>query len=393
MESLAVPLMASGRKDTQEFFQDESESIDMDRDHFLSPDSQNSIPPSTPTSRNRVMFSDSPHTVYSYSSRNPDMPAMSVHDLITSSPTQNFPVHPYGSQSGRSAHSLPPSPIASRWAPFVSATLSSEPPAESGRIVGYDTLNTQADLDSEWTGHAWDEVESRKSIKSHKGNWSKKTLSRKKFLPEKEPYKRVASKQSSHSHLSRPKYFDDWQREGKERSRSALLYNPHVPLIFRGISFILSLIALASACSVYGKSKHQYPGVQQQASTVMTISCQSVALFYLIYVGYDEFSGKPLGLRDAKEKVRLIMLDVLFIIFASATLSLAFNTLYDSLWLCQVDPDDISSIPYAQSFLPYNAQICSRQRVLASFLFLSLVSYVSTFTISIFRLVERVTQQ
>ena len=113
----------------------------------------------------------------------------------------------------------------------------------------------------------------------------------------------------------------------------------------------------------------------------MAICVQSIAMVYLIYITWDEFNAKPLGIRNPLAKIRLILLDLLFIIFSSANLSLSFNTLYDGRWVCQID--EYSMYPKVES-------ICDKQRALAAFLFLVLVMWVSTFTVSILRVIEKV---
>lgn len=121
----------------------------------------------------------------------------------------------------------------------------------------------------------------------------------------------------------------------------------------------------------------------------MAIIVDVVALIYLIYIMYDEYSGKPLGLRSPKAKMRLIMFDLLFIIFDSANLSLAFDTLFDVRWSCRSvasSADFKDGLDISRAVDP----ICDRQRALAAFLFLALCAWVSTFTVSVFRLVERV---
>jgi hypothetical protein len=85
-----------------------------------------------------------------------------------------------------------------------------------------------------------------------------------------------------------------------------LLNNPMVPLSFRALIWVLSLVALAFACSVFHLSnKYDF---EQRPSTIMAIVVDVVALIYLIYITYDEYSGKPLGLRSPKAKMRLSML-------------------------------------------------------------------------------------
>lgn len=86
-----------------------------------------------------------------------------------------------------------------------------------------------------------------------------------------------------------------------------LLNDPTVPLTFRALIWVLSLLALALASSVFHLS-NKY-GFAQKPSTIMAIVVDVIALIYLIYITYDEYSGKPLGLRSPKAKMRLSTFD------------------------------------------------------------------------------------
>ncbi|KAF3937442.1 hypothetical protein ABW19_dt0208938 [Dactylella cylindrospora] len=170
-----------------------------------------------------------------------------------------------------------------------------------------------------------------------------------------------------------------------------LLDNPMVPLTFRAIIWVLSVFALAFSSSIYVLSRNNE--TPQLPSTILAIVVDTVALIYIIYITYDEYSGKPLGLRSPRAKIQLIMFDLVFIIFASANLSLAFDTLYDVQQSCSAIPGSPITESYDEGrrYIT-NAPICQRQRALASFLFLALCAWVSTFTVSVFRLVERVSR-
>lgn len=170
--------------------------------------------------------------------------------------------------------------------------------------------------------------------------------------------------------------------------RRVLLLNNYVPLFFRVVMISLSIIALALSARIYHVSRRQYlvtdnvtTDISQQPSTIMAISVQSIALAYLGYIAWDEFKSKPLGIRNPVEKMRLILLDLLFIIFSSANLSLSFNTLFDSRWVCVIDT--LSNVPKVGA-------ICRYQKALCSFLFVVLVMWVFTFTISIMRVIQKV---
>lgn len=176
--------------------------------------------------------------------------------------------------------------------------------------------------------------------------------------------------------------------ETKTRNRTCyqsmkitLINSAMVPLAFRAFIWILSLLALAFAGSIFKMSQEK--GVQQKPSTFMAIIIDAFALIYLIYITYDEYSGKPLGLRSPTAKMRLVMMDLVFIVFDSANLSLAFDTLFDTQWSC-------SAGSYELPNQTLDSSICGRQRGLSAFLFLALLGWISTFTVSLFRLVERV---
>ncbi|KAH0539138.1 hypothetical protein FGG08_004310 [Glutinoglossum americanum] len=160
------------------------------------------------------------------------------------------------------------------------------------------------------------------------------------------------------------------------RAQRTLLRNPIIPLVFRLIIWLFSLIALALGGSIFHISETE--GFSQRPSTLMAIIVDIIALVYILYITYDEYTGKPLGLRSPKAKMRLILLDLFFIVFDSANLSLAFDALSDVRWSCKDDSGTGSATPR-------NALLCVRQRALSSVLLVALVAWITTFSISVLR--------
>jgi len=105
----------------------------------------------------------------------------------------------------------------------------------------------------------------------------------------------------------------------------------------------------------------------------MAIVVDCVAIPYILYITYDEYTGKPLGLRSPQAKIRLVLLDLYFIIFESANLALAFASLTDKDGSCQPANNGTNHI------------ICARVKALCSILMIALVAWTVTFIISIFR--------
>lgn len=172
--------------------------------------------------------------------------------------------------------------------------------------------------------------------------------------------------------------------------RRLLLDNQYLPLGLRIIVGILSVVSLGLAVRIFQNSASRVAAIQssvdQQPSTIMAICVNAIAVVYIVCIAHDEFSGKPLGLRNPFGKLRLILLDLLFIIFCSANLALAFNTLFDKQWVCTNDGGTTGN-PRQYPKVPY---ICQKQRALSSFLFVMLFMWVLTFTVSIVRVVEKV---
>ena len=168
-----------------------------------------------------------------------------------------------------------------------------------------------------------------------------------------------------------------WKSKQKvwwRRALNTVLRNPLIPLAFRSTVWIFSLIALGLASSTYHQT-HSDPGLVNTPSTKMAIAVDAVALVYILYITYDEYTGKPLGLRSARAKMRLLFLDLVFIVFDSANLSLAFEG------LVQVEGGacDAGGSPLDQ------APICRRQRALASVLLIALIAWLLTFSTSVLR--------
>lgn len=157
-----------------------------------------------------------------------------------------------------------------------------------------------------------------------------------------------------------------------KRLQRTVLHSPGIPLVFRTIVWCFSLVALALGSSIHNRANDSEAGrLVSIPSPNMAIIVDAIALVYIFYITYDEYSGKPLGLRSAKAKMRLIFLDLFFIVFDSANLSLAFGAVLDSDELCEQGQLDSS--------------ICQRQRALASVLLIALIAWLLTFSVSVLR--------
>lgn len=158
------------------------------------------------------------------------------------------------------------------------------------------------------------------------------------------------------------------------------LYSPMLPLFIRLVVFAFSVVALGLGGSIqHLTSKSNNP--RRSTSAVMAIVVDSIALVYLAYIAYDEFRGKPLGLRSPLAKMRLILLDLVFIVFDAVNLGIAFVGLTNVEGPCK-------SVEINNVFNGNDGAICRRQKGLAAVLLVALFAWVATFAISVFRSVQ-----
>lgn len=160
-----------------------------------------------------------------------------------------------------------------------------------------------------------------------------------------------------------------------KRFHSSLLKSPIVPMVLRLTVWCFSLSALALGGSIQHIAKGHRP---QGPSALMAIIVDAVALIYLVYITFDEYTSKPLGLRSPSAKARLILLDLFFIVFDSANLSLAFDSLAEVTGSCKVAEVN-------HTLVPKNNAICARQKALASVLLVALLAWLMTFALSVLR--------
>lgn len=171
-----------------------------------------------------------------------------------------------------------------------------------------------------------------------------------------------------------------WQPPQRTRTRAAALYkriwhiilqHPLIPLAFRLTVLLTSTIALALSVRIFElQAGEGGRDSTERTQAIVSIIVDSVAIPYIGYMTWDEYTGKPLGLRPATQKSSLILMDLFFIIFKSASTTLAFEALV-----------------YHNS--AQGGPIKQYSRVLAAFQTVSLISWTLTFTVNVFRLVQR----
>ncbi|KAJ4294760.1 hypothetical protein N0V88_004994 [Collariella sp. IMI 366227] len=149
-----------------------------------------------------------------------------------------------------------------------------------------------------------------------------------------------------------------------------ILRHPLVPLAFRLTILLTSIIALALAVRIYNiEHRPDTRRSSELTQAIVAIVVDSVAIPYIGYMTWDEYTGKPLGLRATTQKIALVLMDLFFIIFKSASTALAFEALVFH------NSGDRRTREYS--------------RALAAFQIIGLISWSFTLSVSVFRLVQK----
>ncbi|KAL7933617.1 hypothetical protein V8C35DRAFT_303429 [Trichoderma chlorosporum] len=154
-----------------------------------------------------------------------------------------------------------------------------------------------------------------------------------------------------------------------KRLWNRFMRSPLSPLFFRLTVIIMSVIALGIAARMFHLEDKVLGESAERTQSIFAIAVDSVAIPFNGYMIWDEYTGKPLGLRSARSKMSLILLDLFFIIFKSAGTALAFeHVVYHTFG------DRIAR---------------GLAKGLASFMLLGLLAWTANFCVNIFRVVER----
>lgn len=191
------------------------------------------------------------------------------------------------------------------------------------------------------------------------------------------------------------------RRTWYKRAHFTVMRNPFIPLTFRVVVMVFAAVAMSLGASIHhennkiarcinqpnGNRSSYCAGLvgqgavdyERDPSALMAIIVDVVAIVYSLYITYDEYFSKPLGLRPAAAKVRLVLLDLFFIVFQSANLSLAFNSIAVDQGPCKAGDYNSTNVKFQT--------VCDRAEALSSVLLISLVAWLFTFSVSILRYV------
>ncbi|KAN0060220.1 hypothetical protein ACQY0O_007549 [Thecaphora frezii] len=178
--------------------------------------------------------------------------------------------------------------------------------------------------------------------------------------------------------------------------KNFIIHNPFVPLLIRIVNISFTTATLAVAIKLW-RVLHQERATDAVGSSPMVaIVFAPLTLVHIAFQIWLEYFGRPIGLWTVQSKLFYTTIEIIFICFWSAELSLSFDNYFTSTLVCVsfgspfggsdhgLDPQpllDMSRKPY----------ICRLQGVLIGLTFVSLLAYVMVLMVSLFRIFVRVT--
>ncbi|EPQ29052.1 uncharacterized protein PFL1_03341 [Pseudozyma flocculosa PF-1] len=177
--------------------------------------------------------------------------------------------------------------------------------------------------------------------------------------------------------------------------KNFLIHNPFVPLLFRFLNISFTTATLAVAIELFQTLHEQQATDAVGSSPVVAIVFAPLTLVHIAFQIWIEYFGRPIGLWTVQSKLFYTIIELIFICFWSAELSLAFDNYFTSTLVCvsfgnpfggsnNRDPQpllDMSKKPY----------LCRLQGALIGLVFVSLLAYLIVLTVSLFRIFVRVT--
>lgn len=240
-------------------------------------------------------------------------------------------------------------------------------------------------------GRKWDHLRSASPVvvSNFQPIWPKASVSWKEFLKSSAQPRLPDDKSRIVDKETMEKMYPGWDRDmeaqlqdadskyaKKRRTRTlskrlliSIMRHPLSPFFFRMGVMVTSIVALGIAAKIFALESGISDVGAERNQSIVAVAVDCVAIPYIAYMIWDEYTGKPLGLRSAMNKISLILLDLFFIIFKSASTALAFESfIYHTV---------------RQTVLVHSSM------ALAAFMLLGLISWTINFAINIFRTVKK----
>ena len=125
------------------------------------------------------------------------------------------------------------------------------------------------------------------------------------------------------------------KRTKKDKFRSFFLQSAYFPLLFRGLNVGFTTATLAVCVRIrLLESKYNVLGISGAGAIIAIIFSPMTLTHVMVSIYLEYFYGRPIGIWGIRSKMAHTLLDLVFIIFWSAELSLIFDSYFTSLLSC-----------------------------------------------------------
>ncbi|KAE8223137.1 hypothetical protein CF319_g3778 [Tilletia indica] len=186
------------------------------------------------------------------------------------------------------------------------------------------------------------------------------------------------------------------ERSYMARFRQFLLLNPFAPFAFRMINMSFTTATLAVAIRIHETLRSIGDSSLVGSSPILGIIFAPLTLAHVFTQIYMEYFGKPIGLWSVRSKLFYTLIELVFVCFWSAELSLAFDNLTTSPLECCCGASKLFRAEEAAEAINQNPErvgyVCRLQSTLAGLSFVSLLAYLIVLSVSLFRIFERLSR-
>ncbi|TIA72053.1 hypothetical protein E3P91_02172 [Wallemia ichthyophaga] len=209
-------------------------------------------------------------------------------------------------------------------------------------------------------------------------------------------HNRLAKKELDNAALYRRRKLG--RRTKKDKLRKFLLHSAYVPLLFRSLNLGFTTATLAVCIRLrLLEGRHGVVGISGAGAIIGIIFAPMTLTHVMVSIYLEYFYGRPIGIWGIRSKMAHTLLDLVFICFWSAELSLVFDNYFTSLLSCSTKSAWWSNVTQANerttdSLINEIEQgtMCNYLGALIGLVFVGMVLYLVNLIVSLYRIYERV---
>ncbi|EIM20190.1 hypothetical protein WALSEDRAFT_61044 [Wallemia mellicola CBS 633.66] len=188
------------------------------------------------------------------------------------------------------------------------------------------------------------------------------------------------------------------KRTRKDKLRKFLLHSAYVPLLFRSVNVGFTTASLAVCVRIrILEGQFNALGISGAGAIIGIIFAPMTLTHVMVSIYLEYFYGRPIGIWGIRSKMAHTLLDLVFIIFWSAELSLVFDNYFTSLLSCSNTTPWWSNVSQANERTAdlilsdeKQGRLCNHLGALVGLVFVGMLLYVVNLVVSLYRIYERV---